>query len=56
MKGFAKDLTEKKPRDLNVEEEILSEKITLRSDFMKNNENEKYILAVNPTQCARKIK
>jgi hypothetical protein len=35
VKGFAKDSTEKKPRDLKLEEEILSEKITLGGDIMK---------------------
>jgi hypothetical protein len=44
VKDFSKTPTVTKPRDPQLEAEILSQKITLISEFRKNIENEKHII------------
>jgi hypothetical protein len=44
VKDFIKIPTVTEPRDRQLEAEILSQKITLISDFRKNIENEKHII------------
>jgi hypothetical protein len=40
-KDFGKNPTGKEPRYLKLEAEVISQKITLSSDFIKNYENKK---------------
>jgi hypothetical protein len=44
VKDFIKIPTVTEPRDRQLEAEILSQKITLISDFRKNIENKKHII------------
>ncbi len=45
IKEFSKNPTGKEPRDLKLEAEVISQKIAVRSDFIKNYENKKLIFA-----------
>ena len=56
VKDFAKNPTEMTPRDLKLDAEIPSQKITLSSDFIINIENEKYYYGCKFLRvCKKKI-
>ncbi len=55
VKDFIEITTVTEPRDLQLEAEILSQKITLISEFRKNIENEQHIIGSKSlTVCEKK--
>ena len=56
VKDFSKIPIETKPRDLKLEEEILSLQITLTSEFRKNIESEKHIISSKSLTVSKKEK